>query len=558
MMHQMLKLPRNPESGTLSNLTAAVTKLIGDESPRISRMCVTLLLGIVLLTAGFLVKTGATVVLCYPGDIAGTLDGGWRVLNGQIPHVDFYTPLGSVTHLIVALGMRLGGPRVSSIAFANACLLLVLAPWAWILARTRMSAVLSLPFALYVGFMVAATSTYGHEFKQLGYSAIYNRYGVALTALVLIESLGCPRRDFRAWASALQGMSTGICVAITFFLKPNFFGVAVLAIVAGGILLPQNWYRWCGLCAGAAVVTVVMLAYLRFDIAAMSQDMTMAAKIRGIGFLRSAFGMATEPAVFNSVFLMLTLWCIAPCGDGCYRSLFAPKIGQGLLVLFLIVVQAMLSLTNSQPPLATLFPAGALLVLEAAQRAVRRQEVADEQAIERSTGWMATLLLVVYFVASILIPDMESLPYSVFMRHTEGLRMTADLRFAAPPLADMLAPRDPEYTRAVNDGCELLRLYSQPSDRIVSMDLTNPFSFALQRPPATGDALWWDQHSFTKLVHPDAERVFEHAAVVMVPKHPITVQPERQPMAVYAGYIDAHYTLVTESAFWKLYRPRSN
>jgi hypothetical protein len=171
---------------------------------------------------------------------------------------------------------------------------------------------------------------------------------------------------------------------------------------------------------------------------------------------------------------------------------------------------------------------------------------------------MATMLLALYFVASILVPDMESLPYSVFMRLTERPRMSADQKFAAPPMADMLAPRDPEYARSVNDGCELLRLHSGPSDRIVCMDLTNPFSFALQRPPATGDALWWDQHSFTKRVHPDAERVFEHAAVVMVPKYPISVQPERQPISVYAGFLETHYTLAAESAFWKLYRPRSN
>jgi hypothetical protein len=44
----------------------------------------------------------------------------------------------------------------------------------------------------------------------------------------------------------------------------------------------------------------------------------------------------------------------------------------------------------------------------------------------------------------------------------------------------------------------------------------------------------------------------------MVPKYPITAQPERQPMAVYSEYVEAHYALVAESAFWKLYRPRSN
>jgi hypothetical protein len=522
-------------------------------------MCLILLLGIILLTAGFLVKMGATVVLCFPADIAGTLDGGWRVINGQIPHVDFYTPLGSVTHLVVALGMRLAGPCVSSIAYANACLLIVMALWAWAIARTKMSAALSFLFALYAGFMVAATSTYGHEFKQLGYSAIYNRFGVALTALVLIESLGCSRREFCRSALSLQGVSTGMSLAVTFFLKPNFFGVAALAVAAGVVLVPQNRHRWFGLCAGAAVVSFLMLAYLRFDIAALFQDMTMAAKIRGVGFVRNAFGMVTEPMVFNSVFLMLILWCIAPCAEGYYRSSLAPKIGQGLFVLFLIVAQAMLSLTNTQPPLATLFPAGALLVLEAARRAIHREEAVDPHAhIQNSTGWMTTVLLALYFVASILVPDMESLPYSVFMRLTEEPRMTADQKFAAPPLADMLAPRNPEYARSVNDGCELLRLHSQPSDRIVTMDLTNPFSFALQRPPPTGDALWWDEHSFTKHVHPDAERVFEHAAVVMVPKYPISVQPEREPISVYAGFLKAHYTLAAESAFWKLYRSRSN
>src|SRR5271170_4109624 len=108
----MQNLPRNRGSRSLSHLTAVATNLISKDSPQASRVCFTLLLALVLLTAEWLVKMGATVVLCFPSDIAGTLDGGWRVINGQIPHVDFYTPLGVVTHLIVALGMRLGGPCV--------------------------------------------------------------------------------------------------------------------------------------------------------------------------------------------------------------------------------------------------------------------------------------------------------------------------------------------------------------------------------------------------------------------------------------------------------------
>ena len=556
------------------NLTATATNLINSPSPRTSRICFTLLLIVVLITAGVMVAMGATAQLLYPADVPAMLDGGWRIMNGQIPHVDFYTPMGPVTFLVVAFGMWLGGACASSIAYANAVLLVVFGLWAWAVARTRLSAVLSFLFALYVGFMVGATSIYGHSFKGLGYSAMYNRYGVALTALVVLEALGCPWRQCGPWSYAVQGMSTGIALAIMFFLKLNFFGVAFLGIIVGTILLPQHRHRWIGLCAGALAVSVVMLAYLRFDIAAFHHDITMAAKLRGVGFIRNAFGMVTDPAVFSSVFLMITLWCVAPVADGYYRSWMSPRCGQGLLVLFLIVVQALLSLTNTQPPLPTLLPVASLLVLEAARRAVAvgggigghpdpgtPMSESGQVGTGRPPlqgGWVATLLLALYFVASILLPDMESLPYSAFIR-TVGVRGAAVTeRFISPPMADMLMPRDPEYVRSVNDGCELLRSHSKPSDRIVTMDLCNPFSYALQRVPPTGDAIYWNQQTFSRNVHLNPERVFQQAAIVMVPKKPIESRPDRQPMDVYATFIDAHYTLGAESTFWRLYQRRPN
>ena len=548
------------ESRALSNLAGRATNLILRESPGTSKILFRLLLVLVLLTAGFMVVMGATVMLSFPWDVPFMLDGGWRIMNGQIPHVDFYTPLGPVALLIWAFGMSLGGACVSSISYANAFLLVVLSVWAWTIARTRMSAALSFLFSLYVGFMVAATSNYGYDFKHLSYGAIYNRYGVALTALALIEALGCSRQKFPPWSYVLQGLSTGMALALVFFLKLSFFGVALLGLVAGAILVPQNRHRWVGLCAGALAISLLIFAYLRFDIAAFYCDMAMAGRARSVGLVRSAFGMVTDPAVFNSTFLMATLWCIAPCAEGHYRSWLPPRIGQGLLVLFLILAQAVLSLTNTQPPLATLFPVGSLLILEVARRAAQRLQATEAGIpIHHSTGWMATLLLALYFVAAILVPDMESLPYSAFIRFTEGLRITPDQKFAAAPMADMLVPHNPEYVHAVNDGCELLRRYSEPSDRIVTLDVFNPFSFAMQRPPPTGDALFWAiYNSFTRRVYLRPERVFEHAAIVMVPKRPMDEKPERLLMELYSNFLDAHYTLRAESAFWKLYRRRPN
>ena len=543
----------------LSHLKAAATNLINSESPKTSKFFLMSLSVLVLLTAGFLVSMRGAVVLVYPSDVPSTLDGAWRIMNGQIPHVDFYTPMGPVIFLVVALGMCLGGACVSSITYANALFLVVLSLWAWTIARTRMSPALSFVFSLYVGFMVAATSVYGHVFKDLGYSAIYNRYGAELAALALIESLGCSRQQFRRWSSLFQGVSTGIALALTCFLKLNFFGVVLMGLVAGAILLPQNRYRWVGLCAGSLAITFLMLAYLRFDVAAFYHDMVVTGRLRASGFARSAFGIVTYPEVFSWTFLMASLWCIAPCAEGYYRSWLSPRIALGGFVLFLILVQTILSLTNTQVPLATLFPAGSLLILEGARRALQQNQAADPGCqLHRSAGWMATLLLTSYFVASILVPDMESLPYSTFIRVVGARGVTASEPFNSRPMADMLAPRDPEYVRSVNDGCDLLRRYSGPSDRIVTLDLTNPFSFALQRPPPTGDAIGWSWMTFSASVHLSPDRVFKQAAIVMVPRKPIEERPERQPMAVYSTYLDAHYTLQAESTFWRLYRQRSN
>src|SRR5258706_16443599 len=47
---------------------------------------------------------GFVPVVIYTHDLFIPLDGAWRVLNGQGPHVDFATSLGAVFYLIEAGG----------------------------------------------------------------------------------------------------------------------------------------------------------------------------------------------------------------------------------------------------------------------------------------------------------------------------------------------------------------------------------------------------------------------------------------------------------------------
>ena len=55
------------------------------------------------------VYIGAVRTHVYGHDIVHLLDGGWRILNGQRPHVDFLCPAGPVTYLAMAAGLTMSG-----------------------------------------------------------------------------------------------------------------------------------------------------------------------------------------------------------------------------------------------------------------------------------------------------------------------------------------------------------------------------------------------------------------------------------------------------------------
>lgn len=229
--------------------------------------------GIVLLTTGILATVGVTVTTNYTNDTPILLDGGWRVYQGQRPHVDFYSPLGPVMYLLVAFGMWLGGLSASALVYMNVVVFLAMSLWAWMLAQKRMPPLFVLFFAIYTGFIIIGTNVHGHPFNYLGYAALYNRYGMAFLALVLVESFVRYKYVFKTefW----WGVSTGVLVALLFFLKINFFLVALGGIILGWWVVGRPRLNWIGLFTGAGFILLAMLIYLRFDLAAVFRDLYM-------------------------------------------------------------------------------------------------------------------------------------------------------------------------------------------------------------------------------------------------------------------------------------------
>jgi hypothetical protein len=135
----------------------------------------------------------------------------------------------------------------------------------------------------------------------------------------------------------------------------------------------------------------------------------------------------------------------------------------------------------------------------------------------------------------------------------------ADASFTAPVLSGFNSPVERDYVKYVNDGYDLLNRYRKPGESVISLNFSNPFSFALGMKPPLGGTTWLQYGTNFDDTHgPSAERVFGNARLVMLPKvfSDLTL-PETVPR-IYGPFLKRHYRLAAESGSWWLYRRNGN
>src|SRR5215467_12890696 len=101
-----------------------------------------------------------------PWDMVLPLDGGWRIASGQVPHTDFHNPIGPLTYLLVAFGMKVAAPSTSSIAYGSALLLAILLPWAWYIASARVPWAVAFIFVVFGGIFLVSPHPPGFGVRE--------------------------------------------------------------------------------------------------------------------------------------------------------------------------------------------------------------------------------------------------------------------------------------------------------------------------------------------------------------------------------------------------------
>ena len=106
--------PLHQESGSSDGLPAWERRLknfLSSVSDAAYRRALAILCLVLITTVGLIAITGTTHEWSEPrlwsfaGDSVSILEYAWRLVNGQKPHLDFFTYIGVAPYAMVALGM---------------------------------------------------------------------------------------------------------------------------------------------------------------------------------------------------------------------------------------------------------------------------------------------------------------------------------------------------------------------------------------------------------------------------------------------------------------------
>jgi hypothetical protein len=339
--------------------------------------------------------------------------------------------------------------------------------------------------------------------------------------------------------------------------QSHYFLIALPMVAASLVFWEWRWRRALGCAAGFAILSCLFLAYLRFDVSAMAGDLLAAAAVRsGSLGMRHARGELLAGAVAHAVPLGILVYGTAGLSHSDWRA------WRYLLVaLLMVAADTLLLITNAQPstyPLTAIFALVLLFSLEPALGPASPPQSQRKAALFIvMAGILAGPVMLMQMVGLVYgLVESKRNPNPAGILRFESARLRPLVLYdAAPDDADRFS-NGREYVASINDCMRLLAAETGPNEKVATLDMFNPFAYALGREPiAGGISAAAYRYTLDDQHHPSPARLFADAAVLMVPKY-----PGSQPLffdgyrKIYEPAIEHEFRLRTESARWRMYR----
>jgi hypothetical protein len=510
--------------------------------------------------------TGAVHTRRFGHDLFIMLDSGWRVLNGQRPDVDFSPGVGIVTPLVMAVGLKLAHNSANGVAYGSALVGALVGLVGYAIGRKRMPWIPATLISLFLALVAVAPYPLGLPPNILSHAMVYNRYGYAMLGVVVLEVFQRCQPDPSA---KLQpgAVATGLLSAILLFGKPSY-GLVALVFAGYSVLLdPRKRWRTFGILLGLAVGCLALMAWLRFDFAAVWNDISLQAAAKGSGANLWGIGTAMVKGLRDILWpaLLAVFVVVIRSSKASTLSLLQPLFS----VVLVLLGGSLLLATNAQ---ADGFPLNAVLaIILAEQGRLAAKEWGTGITARFLRADTVILLVALLCFAPPFLGSASGLAYAM-VKSRENPPESEVPRIRAAPLEGLLFYDVPDaldsdrrssgriYVEYLNDGIRLIRSVSKPEETIYTLDMTNPFSYALERRPAHGGSSCMSlNHHFSDKHKPSPEWLFGSADIVMVPKRPAAAdQDTKALMRNYLPSIQAEYVLCAQTEWWQLYKRPSH
>ncbi|HEX8384125.1 MAG TPA: hypothetical protein VF592_12210 [Sphingomonas sp.] len=525
-------------------------------------------------------------------DIYVPIDYAWRSALGQVPHLDYHTPIGQAFTwpfrllalaepasplMIVHAGVLVGGILL---LIALAGLPRRLAPPLFLLTGVGAIAIAMSPRDLDAFWYI-----YSHN-------APYNRWGHGVLVLLAAMTL-LPRRGEGGAGWVPDGLLIGLMCGLLLYLKINFLMGAIGFVLLGAALRQLDWRAIpvAVLVVAAMIGTVELLfgnnrAYLG--------DLALAASVNRDGLLARLWGRdLLQTVAIGSVFVavgMGVIWLLQPVRSvaEAVRSWWKPSLLLAGTVGIATVVHTQNNFTREVPP----FLVAVIVVAEVQRRRMRdagTRRGRDPGPMRRALAW--TLVGVVGGTTPLLdamsVVDHAVATHGLDAGAIPALRGTAGetllvsrrlmrdfpdrpgLRKAGaeallPP--NSLAQRRRRWraltameVRSLAEAMRLLRPHVRPGDVVFAVDFANPYPAFLRLPPPPGALTWWHiDRSFSATVHPDLDRMVDATTFVIQKRIDTQAGPHGEVLwPVIRSAVEARHGIVAQGELWTLWRART-
>ena len=508
---------------------------------------------LVVLAAMALVtfKFGAPANNGRPWDTPVILDGAWRIVNGQVPHRDYYNYLGDLPFFTTCLGMRLGHASAVSIDYGNLLFMAALVLPAMVVLRRRTGALPAFLFCLFVGLLVVTPKPLGDPYDYTDHAMLYNRYGEACLALFGVLLFLPPRPGFNAgWMTWLEAVFAGFLLTALLGCKLNYFAVGIgffgVACITGRFGLG----RAVACVMGAAAFLAAVLILTKIPPSEVLKDYRIMAACQSAG--GRIRGMVVQGA--KSILLLPVLLVLAWEG---FLGEAKPnghrlRAWRELLIITAIFGGAvMLLATDCQQGE---MPQLALAALYGSEMIQRRADEPAETLFFITARHLGAFLLLLLFLLPPILDDLATVRFVTFAAVKKNWESTATLE--STHLDDFRFIRGGtrseemrEYSDRVDEGIQLLRRHPDSETLLNVLMFSDPFHVALGLMPSSGGVIGMSSDSLVKASHPSMARLLGNAT------HLLTDRGAGILKEAYGAEWDAlHLEIVEETTNYSLFK----